>query len=153
MPILQNQRWELFAQGIAKGLRQGQAARNAGYKDSPSADVHATRLLKNVKIKRRIQEINEKVLSKTIEKTALTKEWLLDRLRENVGRAMQHRAVRDADGNEIGEYVYNGSVANKALELIGRELQMFVDRKDVNLNIKSGASEADRDGSAGDAAS
>jgi phage terminase small subunit len=148
MPILQNQRWELFAQGIAKGLTQGQAARNAGYKDSPSADVHATRLLK-----RRIQEINEKVLSKTIEKTALTKEWVLDRLRENVGRAMQHRAVRDADGNEIGEYVYNGSVANKALELIGRELQMFVDRKDVNLNIKSGASEADRDGSAGDAAS
>jgi hypothetical protein len=30
-----------------------------------------------------------------------------------------------------GAYVYNGSVANKALELIGKELGMFIDRKEV----------------------
>jgi hypothetical protein len=30
-----------------------------------------------------------------------------------------------------GEYVYNGSVANKALELLGKEFGMFIDRKEV----------------------
>ena len=30
-----------------------------------------------------------------------------------------------------GEYVYNGSVANKALELLGKELGIFIDRKEV----------------------
>jgi len=30
-----------------------------------------------------------------------------------------------------GQYVYNGSVANKALELLGKELGMFIDRKEV----------------------
>jgi hypothetical protein len=30
-----------------------------------------------------------------------------------------------------GEFIYNGSVANKALELIGKELGMFIDRKEV----------------------
>jgi hypothetical protein len=34
-------------------------------------------------------------------------------------------------GQEIGEYTYNGSVANKALELLGKEIGMFVDRKEV----------------------
>jgi hypothetical protein len=28
-----------------------------------------------------------------------------------------------------GEYVYSGSVANKALELLGKELDMFIDPK------------------------
>ena len=62
---------------------------------------------------------------------------------ENVERAMQAERVRrkadegaerktDEGAEEVpGEYVYNGSVANKALELIGKELGMFIDRKEV----------------------
>jgi hypothetical protein len=38
--------------------------------------------------------------------------------------------VRDAKGNPTGEYRYDGSVANRALELIGKELGMFVERKE-----------------------
>ena len=56
-------------------------------------------------------------------------------LRENVERAMQAEPVRrkTGDGEEEvpGEFVYNGSVANKALELLGKELGMFIDRKEV----------------------
>jgi hypothetical protein len=40
--------------------------------------------------------------------------------------------VRDRDGNATGEYSYSGSVANRALELLGKELGMFVDR---NQNV------------------
>src|SRR5262249_15282773 len=55
------------------------------------------------------------------------------KLVENVERAMQAEPVRRKAGDyeeEVpGEYVYNGSVANKALELIGKEIGMFVDRE------------------------
>jgi phage terminase small subunit len=50
---------------------------------------------------------------------------------ENVERAMQAAPVLDAKGNPTGEYRYNGGVANRALELIGKENGMFVDRKEV----------------------
>jgi hypothetical protein len=41
------------------------------------------------------------------------------------------RKTDDGEKEVTGEYVYNGSVANKALELIGKELGMFIDRKKV----------------------
>jgi hypothetical protein len=48
---------------------------------------------------------------------------------------MQAEPVRrkTGDGEEEvpGEFVYNGSVANRALELLGKELGMFIDRKEV----------------------
>jgi hypothetical protein len=44
---------------------------------------------------------------------------------------MQAEAHRDGNGKPIGEYSYNGAVANRALELLGKELGMFIDRKEV----------------------
>ena len=46
-------------------------------------------------------------------------------LTENVRRAMQLEPVRDREGNPVGQYIYQGAVANKALELLGKELGMF----------------------------
>ena len=66
-----------------------------------------------------------------IERVALTKTWVLDRLIENVDRAMQHQAIAGADGNETGQYRYEGAVANRALELLGKELGMFISRSEV----------------------
>jgi hypothetical protein len=62
---------------------------------------------------------------------ALTKTWVLDRLIENVDRALQHQAIMGANGKETGEYRYDGAVANRALELLGRELGMFISRSEV----------------------
>jgi len=66
----------------------------------------------------------------------LSKQWVLDKLIENVNRAMQAEPVKlkgnsDMEKEVPGQYVYNGSVANKALELLGKELGMFIDRKEV----------------------
>jgi hypothetical protein len=44
---------------------------------------------------------------------------------------MQHQAVTLRDGTETGEYRYDGAVANKALELLGKELGMFISRSEV----------------------
>jgi phage terminase small subunit len=53
-------------------------------------------------------------------------------LRENLERAMQRKPVLDKEGNEIGVYVYDGHVANKSLELMGKELGMFKDKVEVS---------------------
>jgi len=66
-----------------------------------------------------------------IKSTSLTKEWVIETLKENVARAMQAKSVKTEDGEAIGEYQYQGSVANRALELLGKELGMFIDRKEV----------------------
>jgi phage terminase small subunit len=70
------------------------------------------------------------------EKTGLTAAWVLEGLRENKERAMQAEPVLDREGNPTGEYVYQGSVANRALELIGKQLGMFVDRVEVQGGLR-----------------
>ena len=55
----------------------------------------------------------------------------LDQLVENVKMAKQAEPVLDHEGKPTGEYRQNLPAANKALELLGKELGMFVDRKEV----------------------
>ena len=61
---------------------------------------------------------------------------MIEKLVENVDRAMHTEPVRrksgDGEKEVTGEYVYNGSVANKALELLGKELGVFIDRKEIS---------------------
>ena len=44
---------------------------------------------------------------------------------------MQKVPVIDAQGNPTGVYRYEGTVANRALELLGKELGMFIERKEI----------------------
>ena len=46
-------------------------------------------------------------------------------------RALQERPVLDSSGKPTGEYRYDGPTVNRALELIGKEFRMFIDRKEV----------------------
>ena len=62
---------------------------------------------------------------------ALTQEWVLTRLMENAERALQHVAVLDKERKPTGEYRYDGNVANRALELLGKQQGMFIDRHEV----------------------
>jgi phage terminase small subunit len=60
--------------------------------------------------------------------------WILDKLRENVERAMQVRPVLNRDGEHTGEYAYQGAVANKALELLGRAVRLFADDDGASMH-------------------
>lgn len=133
MPTLSNAKHERFAQGIASGLTQEQAYEQAGYVPDRSA---ASRLYANVSIRQRVSEIlspGADLITESVvegaERVHLTKQWVLDRLIENASRAMQAVPVMSKDG-PTGEYKYDGSVANRSLELLGKELGMFVDRKE-----------------------
>jgi hypothetical protein len=44
---------------------------------------------------------------------------------------MQQRPARTNDGEEVRKFSYQGNAANRALELLGKELGMFIDRKVV----------------------
>lgn len=133
MAVLNNVRHERFAHEIAKGSSSRDAYKAAGYetKSDAAADACASRLLSSAAIKARVQELQEGISARAIEKTAISKAWVIAKLVENVERAMTAEPVRDAEGNPTGEYKYNGNVANRALELIGKEQGMFVDRKEV----------------------
>ena len=122
MPILKNQRWELFAQGIARGLTQGEAYVQAGYKRSPSAP---SRLFENVRIKERLQEL---VGRKAVE-VIINKQFIIEALIDNLEKALGRRPVKvGAEGKEM--YVYRGDVVNRAIQLAGLECGMFTERKE-----------------------
>ena len=75
---------------------------------------------REVRIQQR-EQIHAQGTAKAVEKVALTQEWVLTRLMENAERALQHIAVLDKERKPTGEYRYDGSVANRALELLGKQ--------------------------------
>lgn len=141
MPALSNPKHEAFCLLFVKGKTAGNATtsyKKAGYSGNRRA---ASILGQRPDIRGRIAELStsvakiaEKVEERLIEKGVATQEWIIDRLVENVNRAMQAVAVLDNEGRPTGEYKYDGGVANKALELLGKERGMFVDRTE-SLNV------------------
>lgn len=135
MPVLSNPKWELFAQELAKGTTAEKSYEIAGYKPNRG---NAVTLKQNESISERVVELlaeREKMhgqaTAKAVERVALTKEWILGKLIDNAERALQAQQAKDAEGQPIGDFKYEGSVANRALELLGKELGMFVDRKEI----------------------
>lgn len=59
MPVLENYRHELFAQGIAKGKSQRDAYNTAGYDcaTDDTTDANASRLLSDARVSARVQEL------------------------------------------------------------------------------------------------
>ena len=140
MPALTNPKHERFAQELASGKPYHESYVIAGYKPNPS---NACNLQKTNKIAQRLTELlveRERVLGQVtadaIKASGLTKAWVIEMLTLNVHRAMQAQAMMNKDGDPIGEFQYQGSVANKALELLGKEMGMFVDRS-INENVNT----------------
>jgi phage terminase small subunit len=111
-----------------------QAAIRAGYA-AGCAEVTGFHLLRNPKIVPIITKRREELQAKA----EVTQEYIVTKLRENLERALQAIPVLDHDGNETGEYRYDGAVANRAAELLGKTLGLF---SDVNINYRN-ASDAE----------
>lgn len=129
MPALKNQRHERFAQALASGMDADHAYQEAGYTANRG---NASRLKATENVQARIKELQERAAANVV----VTREWVLNRLVENVNRAMQAEPVLLSDGEPTGEYRYDGSVANRALELLGKEIGMFVERAEVDQTTK-----------------
>ena len=134
---LANAKHEHFAQLVSNGESATRAYEIAGYKGKGSGQS-ANRLLKDAKICARIAHLraakeakHEKVAERVVKEAGLDKAWVLERLTKIVGMGMAADPVVDNEGQPIGEYKANLAGANKALELIGKELGMFIERKEV----------------------
>lgn len=111
MPALTNARHEKFAQELAKGVSASDACRAVGIDPRNS-----TRLMKNDEISRRVDELQERAVSNVL----LSREWVLEQLVDNANLA-----------KAAGDF----GPSNQALNLLGKELGMFVERTE-NVNIE-----------------
>lgn len=132
MPPILNSRRELFAQAIADGKTLAEAYGLAGFKANRG---NAVTLRHNPAVAQRVSEIlaereaiHAQATARAIEAVGITKERVLRDLIAVKDRAMQSVEIFDSKGKPTGEYKFDGSVANRALELIGKELGMFIDR-------------------------
>jgi phage terminase small subunit len=137
MPPLRNLRQERFCLEYAKDNNGTRSYKAAGYtvRNENCAGAGSSALIRNHKIKARILEIereNElakrRQLVKIAEENLIDQSWVVNTLVKNVNRSMQAEAVLDHDGNETGEYTYQGNVANRGLELVGKHLGMFQEK-------------------------
>jgi phage terminase small subunit len=111
MPAITNARHEKFAQELVKGVSVSDACRAVGIDPR-----NGTRLMKNDEILRRVDELQERAAANVV----ISREWVLEQLIDNAAQAKQQ--------GDIGP-------SNQALQLIGKEIGMFIDRSEnVNIN-------------------
>ncbi len=115
-----------FVQEYLLDLNATQAAARAGY-SVKTANEQGARLLANVSVAQAVRQAQ----AARAERTQLTQDWVLERLRETVERCMQAEPVKDSEGGSTGLYKFNAAGANKALELIGKHLGMFIEKHEV----------------------
>lgn len=125
---------EKFIREYLKGKSATESYKAAGYstKNMKPATVHnnAYMLLNKSEISARIEESK----TKSLEKAEISREWIIEKLRENAEQCMT------SGSDEDNPSTFNPNAANKALELLGKELGMFVERSEnVNTNFVIGA--------------
>ena len=125
---LKNTRHEKFVLGLLEGKTDGQAYEGAGYRPNRS---HASRMVTKGNIQGRLAFLQAEAAKEVVVDCG----WVIKRLVENVERAMQTVEATDVEGNGTGVYTYQGAVANKALELLGRNIGMFKDAAPVQVNV------------------
>jgi len=136
MPVLQNSRHERFAQAVASGSSQTRAYVDAGYSEKTARSRSSVLATKYPDVSDRIRELIEERVRQSEEATriaterlAIDRAWVLGQLVDSVASAKVKVPVLDRNGIQVGEYCRDLTAANKALELIGKELGMFVERK------------------------
>ena len=111
---------EAFVAEYMIDLNATQAAKRAGYSEKTANRIGAQNLSKVV-----IQEAVKAKMSERAEKTGLTAQWVIDRLRLISDTCIEPDAYGKIDA----------SGANRATELIGKHLGMFTDKSEVKMAV------------------
>lgn len=112
-------------------LNGAEAARRAGY-SAKTAAQKAWTLLQEPEIKEAI----EAAIGKRRERIKVDQDYVIDGLVEVVERSLERVPVLDALGTPTGRWTFNGSVANRALELLGKHQGMFKDQVDHTIGLR-----------------
>ncbi len=123
MPALKNQRWERFCYGLLEGKPAVQAYEDAGYTRN---DGNAGRLTRNEQIIARLAELKAEAARVAV----MDRAWVLRGLQELFEMSMGLRCV----GNRPdGDYAWSPATAKGVLELVGKELGLFIERKIIGI--------------------
>lgn len=118
-----NPKQEQFCQEYIIDLNGTQAAIRTGY-SAKTANAQASRLLTDVNIKNRIDEL----LAMRSKRTEITADYVLKSIVEVIERCRQVEPVLDKMGSPTGEYQFEANPALKGLELLGKHLKLFTDK-------------------------
>ena len=119
-------RQERFVAEYLIDLNATQAAIRAGYSQKRASEM-AYQLLQKPTVQAAVEQA-KKAQAKRIQITA---DDVLRDLVEIKNRCMQAMPVLDREGKETGMWVFDAKDANKRLELIGKHLGMFVEKKEI----------------------
>jgi phage terminase small subunit len=114
-----------FCEEYLIDLNATQAAIRAGYSENTAREIGCENLTKP-----NIAEYIAKAQKEISEKTLITAEWVVNRLKAISDRCMTAEPVMVYDPDEkamveSGEYRFDSSGANKATELLGKHLGIF----------------------------
>jgi phage terminase small subunit len=126
MGILKNRRLEIFAQGLALGKDTYVAARDAGYNaDAASFEANARQRASFPEVKARIREL----LERAIEKTTVDLAWILERLVQVAGIALDPKEIKAGDAPRAMDMIVKikGYYAPEKREIIQRLSELSVD--------------------------
>ena len=135
------ERQKRFIEEYLVDLNATQAAIRAGYSEQTAYSI-GQRLLKKVEVQEAIQQAQ----NKRSERTQITQDEVIRRLIENVDISMGKKSTvitipsksenGEVVGNDVAQFVYEPSAANKALELLGKHLGIFKDGVDITSGGK-----------------
>lgn len=112
-----------------------QAAIRAGYSEK-TARTQGSLNMTNVDIQAEIKRRQE-ALSEKLEYTA--DDWTRDVL-ELKNRSMEEIELKDEDGNVVHTETKDPQTAHKCLDMLGKRLGLFVEKKQVEVNISDRSS-------------
>jgi phage terminase small subunit len=141
---LLNAKEQRFVDEYLLDLDPKRAAIAAGYSETTAA-TKAYQWVANGDLKPNVFNAIAEAKEKRSKRTEIRQDWVLQTLVETIDRCRQSTPVVDKDGNPVFVELPSGEVAPayqfapaavlRGLELAGKHLGMFKDRKEVELNV------------------
>lgn len=107
------------------------AAIAAGYSEKTANRIASENLTKLD-----VQEYLAELKAERAERVQIDQDYVLRVIKNTVERCSQAEPVKDAKGNETGEYKFDSTAVLKGAELLGKHLAMFTDRSEVKSSVK-----------------
>lgn len=131
-----NNRQQLFCEEYLKDLNATKAAIRAGYSEK-TAYSQGQRLLKNVEIKNRLQEIREKIQDENIATIKDIEEFLSLSLNGEMEEEVISVVAEIEGSSKVVKTKKQISLRDriKAAELLGKRYGMWTDKQEVDINL------------------